>query len=142
MADPNSIPLEPTLLGAIEMKIGRINYLGGSDEADKVTNLQPLRVVRRWGEIHTTWGFIFFSTNFILHAHRLHGASNRRAKCSKTRVALQNKLGGLVYTFPFRAKKIEEAPDGKPHSKENRVELENDAICYYRTPIDNQAQAF
>ena len=38
---PTSTPQGANTIGGIELKIGRINYLGGSDEMSKVSNLQP-----------------------------------------------------------------------------------------------------
>ena len=61
--------------GGIELKIARINYLGGSDEGGKGSNLRPFGG-RLGDEVKYTLLGAFF-TDF-LHALRSHDAPNRR----------------------------------------------------------------
>ena len=61
-------PVEPTIRGRVELKIGVINYLGGLTR--QICNHSGSS--GRLGEIYTPWGLNFF-TDFLLYAHRSHG---------------------------------------------------------------------
>ena len=54
-------PVEPKLGGGIELKIGRMNYLGGLTKRQKRFKFATLWGSSwGWGEIYTTWGFSLF----------------------------------------------------------------------------------
>ena len=61
----------------IELEIGRINYLGGLTERVKFDIRITFGVIWAMGVKFTLFG-CFFNTDFLLYAHRPHGASNRR----------------------------------------------------------------
>ena len=98
-----STPCEANTIGGIDLKIGRINYLWGSDEAGEVSNFQPFR--GRLGDRvkYTLFGALkknlptFFSTR-----------SGRTARQTAAPRVLKHvfscrevPFGGLLDTLPF-----------------------------------------
>ena len=79
---PTSTPCGAKTSGGIELKIGRINYLGGLTKGGKVSNLQPSGDRLGDGVKYTLLGAFYlfnFFTDFLLYALRSHGAPNPHA---------------------------------------------------------------
>ena len=90
-ANSTPAPVEPKLVGG-GAEIGRINYLGGLTKRAQFQILQPSGGRLDNGVKYALLGAFFYRL-------RSHGASNRRAYCSKTQVLMQGSaLWGLVDT--------------------------------------------